>query len=135
MTMLRALFAGEVKKADHKEVGGKKLVELSICKKNRGAAGAEESFTWIRISVWEPAAWQIPLLARGCFVAGSGDMQLRGFEGKNGKAYSLECRCTSFDLEISAGTGSEPVSHEAPPRTPRAPTSTSSPESDDEPPF
>lgn len=103
MTILKAQFAGEIKKADHKEVGGKKLVELSICKKNRTRQGEPDSFTWLKVALWEPADFQIPKLVKGAFVAGSGDMQARTFDGKEGKQSSLECRCTSFDLEVSDG--------------------------------
>lgn len=103
MTILKAQFAGEIKKADHKDVGGKKLVEVSICKKNRGKQGEPDVFSWLRVAIWSPADFQIPKLVKGAFIAGSGDMQLRSYEGKDGKATSLECSCTSFDIEVSDG--------------------------------
>lgn len=103
MTILRAQFAGEIKKAEHKEVAGKKLVELSICKKNRTKQGEPDAFTWLKVALWEPADFQIPKLVKGAFVAGSGDMLLRSYEGRDGKQSSLECRCTSFELEVSDG--------------------------------
>ncbi len=103
MTILKAQFAGEIKKADHKEVGGKKLVELSICKKNRTRQGEPDAFSWLKVCLWEPADFQIPKLVKGAFVAGSGDMQLRSYDGKEGKQTALECRCGSFDLEVSDG--------------------------------
>lgn len=114
MTILKAQFAGEIKKADHKEVGGKKLVEVSICKKNRGKQGDPDTFTWLKVAIWEPADFQVPKLVKGAFIAGSGDMTLRSYEGKDGKASSLECRATSFDVEVSDGAArSGPIEHHA----------------------
>lgn len=135
MTVLRMTFAGEVKKADHKEVGGKKLVELSICKKNRGKAGEEDHFTWLRISLWEPADFQTPKLVKGAFIAGSGDATLRGYTDKDGhEKSSLECRCGSFDVEV---TGANVATESPAPRPARAAAPSVSPAAtnDDEPPF
>jgi single-stranded DNA-binding protein len=114
MTIFRLTFAGEIKKADTKSVGGKSLVELSICKKNRTKDGDPESYTWLRIGLWEPAQFQIPKLVKGSFIAGSGELTLRSYEGKDGKATSLECRCSSFDVEVSDGSAkSGPIEHHA----------------------
>lgn len=116
MTIFKAQFAGEIKKADIKTIGGKTLVEVSICKKNRTKDGEPEAFTWLRVGIWEPAAFQLPKLVKGAFIAGCGDMTLRSYEGKDGKASSLECRCTSFDVEVSDGSprGESPaIAHHA----------------------
>lgn len=133
MTIFRMTFAGEVKKADHKEAGGKKLVELSICKKNRGKQGDPDTFTWLRVAVWEPAAFQVPKMVKGCFIAGSGEVQLRSYEGKDGKASSLECRCTSFDIEVTDGSPHSPAPEERRPTRSAAPIVDNG--GDDEPPF
>ena len=145
MTIFKAQFAGEIKKADTKSIGGKTLVEVSICKKNRTKDGEPEAFTWLRIGIWEPAAFQLPKLVKGAFIAGSGDMTLRSYEGKDGKASSLECRCTSFDVEVSDGSPRESSAvahHAAKPydsqakRAGDAPTKpTRTTPTDDEPPF
>lgn len=120
MTILKAQFAGEIKRADHKDVGGKKLVEVSICKKNRGKQGDPDTFTWLKVAIWEPAEFQVPKLVKGAFIAGSGDMALRSYEGKDGKASSLECRATSFDVEVSDGSArSEPQEAPAPVPAPK----------------
>jgi single-stranded DNA-binding protein len=113
MTILKAQFAGEIKKADTKNIGGKTLVEVSICKKNRTKDSEPEAFTWLRVGIWEPAAFQLPKLVKGAFIAGCGDMTLRSYEGKDGKASSLECRCTSFDVEVSDGSPRGPIDHHA----------------------
>lgn len=137
MTIMKAQFAGEIKKADHKEVGGKKLVEVSICKKNRGKQGDPDVFSWLRIAIWSPAEFQIPKLVKGAFIAGSGDMQLRSYEGKDGKATSLECTVTSFDVEVSDGSPRAEAAP-APAPAPRKPASRGDPgggASDNEPPF
>lgn len=135
MTILKAQFAGEIKKADHKEVGGKKLVEVSICKKNRGKQGDPDTFSWLKICIWAPADFQIPKLVKGAFIAGSGDMQLRSYEGKDGKATSLECSTTSFDVEVSDGSARSeaPAATEPQRAAPRLPTGGGT--QDDGPPF
>jgi len=126
VTILRITFAGEIKKADHKEAGGKKLVEVSICKKNRAKAGGEDTFTWLRVAIWSPAEFQIAKLVKGAFIAGSGDMQLRSFDGKEGKQTSLECSCDSFGIEVSDGSPKQETAPQSagPQHTkPRIPTS------------
>ncbi len=139
MTILKAQFAGEIKRADHKDVGGKKLVEVSICKKNRGKQGDPDTFTWLKVAIWEPAEFQIPKLTKGAFIAGSGDMTLRSYEGKDGKASSLECRATSFDVEVSDGVargGDAQPAAAAPVARPARPAPAAGPaQGDDEPPF
>jgi single-stranded DNA-binding protein len=139
MTTFRMAFAGDIKKADHKEVGGKKLVEVSLCKKNRGRPGEEDTFTWLRVAIWEPADFQLPKLVKGAFIGGTGEVMLRSFQGKEGKQTSLEARCSSFDIEVADGA---PRAAEAPARasladlqirTARAPAPISG--GDDEPPF
>lgn len=108
MTILRMQFAGEIKKAEHKTVGDKPIVEVSLCKKHKGRNGAEDTFSWVRVTIWQPADFQSPKLVKGAFIAGSGDVELRSFVNKdNVKQQSLECRCTSFDVEITGGLTQE----------------------------
>ncbi len=100
MTILRIAFAGEIKKADHKQINGKAMVEVSLCKKHKGRNGAEDSFTWIRVAIWEPAEFQLAKLTKGTFIAGSGDFQHRSYEKDGKTGHSCDVRCTSFDVEI-----------------------------------
>lgn len=116
MTILRIQFAGEIKKAESKNVGGKSMVELSLCRKHKGRNGGEDTFSWLRVSVWEPAEFQVPKLVKGAFVAGSGDFQLRSYQDKDGKdRVSAECRSTSFDIEVSDGQQRSPQAATAQP--------------------
>lgn len=101
MTILRLAFAGQIKKAEHRNAAGKSLVELSICKKNRTKQGEPDAFTWVRVTLWEPAEFQAPKLVKGSFIAGTGDLTARSYDGKDGKATSLEVSCRSFDVEVS----------------------------------
>ena len=144
MTVLRISFAGEIKKADVKSVGGKSLVELSICKKNRTKDGEPEAYTWLRIALWSPAAFQVPKLVKGSFIAGTGELTLRSYEGKDGRASSLECSCSSFDVEVSDGSAkSGPIDHHAAKPSdsaqnrsePRVPSQVGGGQGDTEPPF
>jgi len=138
MTILRLCFAGVIKKADHRQAGDKAIVEVSICKKNRTKQGDPEAFTWVRATIWEPADFQIPKLVKGAFIAGSGDMTARSYEGKEGKAFSIDVRCTSFDVELSDGAPGERVGAPAPRdvQRPLKPDHAKAAASDDsEPPF
>jgi len=100
MTIARITFAGQIKKAEPKTAGGKQLIEVSICKKQKGRAGSEDTFLWLRISCWEPAEFQVSKLVKGAFIAGSGDLSTRAWTDKDGKnQVSLEVRCGSFDFE------------------------------------
>jgi hypothetical protein len=102
--MLRLQFSGEIRKCEHKTLGGKPMVELQICKKNYAKQGDEPSFTWIRVAVWEPKEFQH--FHEGGFVAGSGEFSMRSFLNKDGvKQQSAEVRCGSFDVETPRITG------------------------------
>ena len=103
MTTLRITFAGYIAKAEHKQAGDKALVEVSIKKTHKGRNGNPDDYTWLRVNIWQPADFQVPLLVKGAFIAGSGDVQLRSYVAKDGsKGHSLECRSTSFDVEVAA---------------------------------
>jgi single-stranded DNA-binding protein len=130
MTILRLAFAGVVKKAEHRTAAGKSLVEVSICKKNRTKQGEPDAFTWIRVTLWEPAEFQAPKLVKGSFIAGTGDLTARSYEGKDGKAVSLEVSCRSFDVEVSDGAPAE----SAPAPRPTRPAQAAQSETE-EPPF
>lgn len=107
MTIMRIHFAGKIMKAEHKQAGNKAVCEVSLCRKHKGRNGAEDSFTWLRATIWEPAAFQAPKLVKGNFIAGSGDLQMRSFEHNGVKKSSLECRSTSFDIEVGSEGGDE----------------------------
>ncbi len=144
MTIMRIAFAGEIKKAEHKTVGDKALVEVSLCRKHKGRNGGEDTYTWLRVCLWQPADFQTPKLVKGAFIAGSGDVELRSFMNKdNVKQQSLECRCTSFDVEVTEGRTQEssaiahhaakPVDSQARRAAPSVPVGGG--QGDDEPPF
>ena len=99
--ILKLQFAGIINKVEVKTVGGKTLAEISLCKKNYAKEGAEPTFTWLRVGLWEPKEWQVAKLVKGAFVAGSGDFSLRSYEKDGVKHESAECRCTSFDVEVA----------------------------------
>lgn len=109
MSIFRMQFAGEIKKADHKQVANKSMIEVSLCKKHKGRNGGEDTFTWIRATIWEPADFQIAKLVKGAFIAGSGEFQHRSYE-KDGKVgHSCDVRCTSFDIEIGQSAVADPT--------------------------
>jgi single-stranded DNA-binding protein len=102
MSILRLIFAGQVKRAEAKQAGAKQVLELSICKTHKAKTGEiDPTYTWARITVWEPQPWQIERAVVSSMVAGIGDAQLRSYTKKDGTSdRSLEVRCTSFDLEV-----------------------------------
>ena len=103
MPNLRLQFSGEARKVEHKTIGGKNAVEIQLCKKNYTPQGQEPSFTWIRVTVFEPKT-EFQKFYEGGFVAGSGEFTLRSFTDKDGnKRQSAEVRCSSFDIETPRG--------------------------------
>jgi hypothetical protein len=128
---MRLSFAGEIKKADHKMAGDKPIVEISLCKKFK-ERDAEDSFTWIRITLWQPAEFQVAKLVKGSFIAGSGEFKLRSYMKDGVKGHSVEVRCSSYDIEVSDGQPAVLVAA-APRPTPKP---TARPDlGNDEPPF
>lgn len=136
MTIFRLHFAGQIKKAEHRSAGGKQVAELSLCRKNRSRQGEPESFTWVRVTVWEPADFQVPGLVRGAFVAGSGEMTARSYAGKDGKATAIEVACRSFDIAVCRPDDEAPSERAEAPKAPARPTPVKEPAPfDSEPPF
>ncbi len=108
MTMMRLFVAGEIKKCESKQAGDKSILEVSVCKKFKGRNGAEDTFSWVRLTIWEPAPFLVEKAKVGAFIAATGDYQLRSFVAKDGsRGHSAVARCTSFDCEISDGTPRE----------------------------
>ena len=98
MPIMRLQFSGEARKVEHKTIGGKSAVEIQLCKKNYTPQGQEATFTWVRVTVFEPKEFQ--KFHDGGFVSGSGELSMRSYTDKEGnKKQSLEVRCTSFDVE------------------------------------
>jgi single-stranded DNA-binding protein len=131
VTIMRLTFAGTITKAEPKMAGDKPIVEVSLCKKHKSKG--EDTFTWIRVTIWQPAEFQVAKLVKGNFIAGQGDVQLRSYEHNGEKRSSLEVRCTSFDVEVAAQEVRGETA-QAPAAKPSQPAYTA-PVSDSEPPF
>lgn len=135
MSILRLAFAGNIKgEVKTRLAAGKELAEVSICKKNRKIKDDDEdSFTWIRVSIWGVQDFQLQKLVTGAFIAGTGDLTMRSYIDKEGvKKSALEIRCQSFDVEISDGATTSTAPRPAP--APRRPAP-AQPIDDSEPPF
>jgi single-stranded DNA-binding protein len=117
MSIFRLNFSGEVRKPQVKTIGADQAVEFQLMRKNYGK-GPEATFTWIRVTLFKPQAWQIEQCREGGFVSGSGEFTLRSFEQDGVKRQSAEVRCSSFDLD-GPRTGAAPAS-EAPAASPVA---------------
>lgn len=131
MTIFRMTFAGPIAKVEFRQVAAKTLVEVSLCRKHKGRNGGEDTFSWVKVIIWEPPDWMTPRLVKGAMIGGTGEYQLRSYEGKNGKAYAAEVKCSSFDVEVSGG--GDRTQEEQP--TPRPRPVPVAPPADDEPPF
>lgn len=125
MAVFRMTFAAEAKKVEFKKVGTDEVVEVSICRKQKGRNGAEDTFCWLRISIWKPPEWLSQRLAVGVFIAGSGEFTSRSYESNTGeKKTSMEVRCTGFDIEVGGAsdrTAQAPAAASAPATAPRRP--------------
>lgn len=127
-------FAGQIKRADHKTAAGKTLVEVSLCRKHKGRGEAEETFSWVKATIWEPAEFQVAKLVKGAFIAGSGEFQHRSYE-KDGKVgHSCDVRCTSFDIEVAQSDAADATPRQAAP-TPIKPSTGGSMAAADDVPF
>jgi hypothetical protein len=130
VTVLRLTFAGEIKRADIKSAGPKTVAEVSLCRKNYAKEGQPETFTWVRVSIWEPADWMLAKLVKGAFIAGSGEMSARSYQKDGADKTSIEIRCTGYDVELPREAHSQ--DREPPKPEPRRPAPGGG---DDEPPF
>lgn len=129
------MFAGAIKKVEFRDAGKDKIAELSICKKEKGRGeGAEDTFTWVRVTVWNPKDFQAAKMVKDAFASGCGDFKLRSYEHNGEKKVSAEVRCSSYDIEISDG-GAPSVSTPAPTPRPAPRPAPSAAPADDEPPF
>jgi hypothetical protein len=98
--MLKLQFSGQIKKAQVRQAGTKTVAEVQLCKKVSGKDGAEDSFTWIKVTIWDPKDWQIAKLVAGAYISGCGDFQLRSYvKSDQTKGVSAEIRCSSFDID------------------------------------
>lgn len=140
MSIFRLIFAGQIKKCEHRTAGQKPIVEVSLCRKI-SKKDEPEVWNWIKVTVWEPAEYQVAKLRKGAFIAGSGEFKLRSYEKDGVKGSSAEVSCRSFDIEVSDGevTGEATDIHTSASATPRAPIAPRPPAAasagDDEPPF
>lgn len=114
-------FAAPITKVEFREVGGKQMVEVNICKKNRAKEGQEPTFSWLRVSIWQPPAWMADKLVKGAMVAGVGEFTLRSYEKDGQKRQSAEVNCQSFDIEVSGTTMESDSAPTAPSKPAQAP--------------
>ena len=115
MTAFRLMFAGEIKTVEAKIFNETKFAELSLCKKNYAKPGVDPTFTWVRVSIREPADFLVAKLVKGAFIAGSGEMSSRTYQDKDGKdKTSIDIRCTGFDVEMPRSDAAVEPEREAP---------------------
>ncbi len=113
MTTYRLHFCGKIMKSDSRMAGDKPIIELSICKKNTTKQGEEPTFSWIRVTIWQPPEWITSKAIKGAFISGSGEFSMRSYEKDGVKHTNAEVRCGSYDCEI-AGDDREQAQAPAP---------------------
>ena len=128
MSLFKLQFAGEARKVQSRMAADKQVIEFQLCKKDKGRNGAEDAFTWARVTLWQPAQFQLDKIVDGIMVAGCGDFSLRSYEKDGVKRQSAEVRCSSFDVEIGGMVSKGDVA-------PVAATGGGSSGQDDGPPF
>lgn len=120
MSNFRLQFSGEIKKFREFQMGAKNAVELQLMKKNYTPKDQEASFTWIKVLVIDPKPFQLGWMNEGQFIAGSGEMSLTSFVGKDDqKKHTVEVRCSSFDIDAPyTGEKEAPAPRQTAPRKP-----------------
>jgi len=108
MTLLKLSFAGKAMKVEHKMAGDKPIIEVSLCRKQKGRGSDPETFCWIRVTIWQPPEF-MSRLAKGMFIGGVGELSTRSYEKDGQKHTSLEVRCGSFDVEIGGDDAGAPA--------------------------
>lgn len=118
MSLYRLTFAGKAMKVEHKMAGDKPIIEVSLCRKQKGRGNDPETFCWIRVTIWQPPEF-MSRLAKGMFIGGTGELSTRSYEKDGQKHTSLEVRCGSFDVEIGGdSTDAEAAPAPSAPRKP-----------------
>lgn len=101
MTTLKLQFSGHIKKVYMRQAGTKTVAEVQLCKKVPGKDEQPDSFTWIKVTLWDPKDWQASKLVAGGYITGCGDFTLRSYEKSDKtKGVSAEVRCSSFDIDM-----------------------------------
>lgn len=133
MSGFRLQFSGEAKKVQMRTIAGKAAIEFSLCSKNYSPPGAEEKWTWVRVTLWEPNSWLVDGIKDGVFVAGSGEFTTRSYAASTGeKKQEAEVRCSKFDVNFARPPRVNPAEAE----TVRTPVRNAAADAmSDEPPF
>jgi len=134
MSTFKLFFAGEIKKVEIRQAGGKPIAEVSLCNKNRAKQGDPDTFTWVCATIWSPPDWMTGKLVKGAFIAGCGDFSLRSFEKDGVKRQSAEINCQGFDVTVG-GSSSDAAPAESYAPRPTVPTAHTAINDDDSPPF
>lgn len=108
MSRITIVFSGNVKKFKLRDAGEKKVAEFSICRKNySGKKDAEDTFTWVNVSVYDPKQFILDHLRDGVPVAGEGEAVLRSYAKSDGsKGHSLDVRCQNQGIDFPFSEGS-----------------------------
>lgn len=92
--------------------GDKPIIEVSLCRKQKGRNNEPDTFCWIRVTIWQPPEF-MSRLVKGSWVAGSGEMTTRSYEKDGEKRTSIEIRCGSYDVEIGDSAPGDAVVQQA----------------------
>lgn len=95
--MISATVAGNVGRAELKQVGGDSVLQFSVASTSK--AKGEKVTTWVTCSLWGKRAEALAdYIEKGASVAASGSITMREYEGENGAGVSLEMRVSEVAL-------------------------------------
>lgn len=111
--MMNLSIAGNVgQEPETRSAGQNTVTNFSVAVNYYDRLAKEKATQWVRVAVWGKRGEQLAgLLSKGDKVACSGSMQLREYEGKNGKGISLELTVNDVTL---CGRGGESVGSQGP---------------------
>lgn len=113
MNICSIVISGTVKRIEAKNVGGTSLVKLGV--RVRTGFGDKAQNTYFNVDIWgKPGEAAISQLKDGSPVVIAGEFQPREYEGKNGKAISMDIRCSNWSKPRNYEEMNSQLNHAAP---------------------
>jgi single-strand DNA-binding protein len=95
--MIHTVIIGRLgKDPEKREVNGKPVLRLTVAADH--GWGEKKTTSWVAVDVWGRADALAGLLGKGSQVGIRGELWLREYEGKSGRAYSLDCRADEVEV-------------------------------------
>lgn len=113
MNICNIVISGIVNRIEAKNIGGTPLTKLGV--KVRTGFGDKAHNVFFNVDIWgKSGEAAIGQLRDGSAVVISGEFQPREYEGKNGKAISMDIRCSNWSKPRSFEGMNSQVKNSAP---------------------